>query len=729
MNLSNNQPSPDQQIQHFSKLTQQSSMKVFEWGNSKFRAIFAGAAFGMAIINLDGKIIESNLTLQQMLGYAENELFGVSLTDLILPEDINDGFEFLTDFAITDHHRIDKRCICKLNQVIWVRLTISLIRNIDNSPHFFIGICEDITIQKQAQEMSHSAELLQVILNNIPQLIFWKDRNSMYLGCNKVFADAMGLTSPEQIIGMYDYDLPSITFAEAEKYRAVDLQIMESDQAQLGIIESQPNSNGKEMWVERNKIPIHNSSGDVIGILGTLQDITLNKQAEISLKTSLSNLQEVQAKLKYDACHDSLTGLYNRFWLIEKLKQIMGKNSLYAVLFIDLDRFKVINDSLGHLVGDELLRQVAQRLQECLTKNNSTVTRLGGDEFILLLEDIDDLPIATNLATQIQSQLRLPFNLHNYEIYITASIGITFGIKTYQQPEDILRDADIAMYQAKSKGNGRYEVFNPEILAGLMERLSLENDLRRAIANQEFFLDYQPLISLSDQSVCGFEALVRWRHPAKGIISPNRFIPIAEETGLINPLGFWILREACQQAQFWLQAFYQQSPFSINVNLSPMQLKQPDLGCQVRQILAETGLPASCLKLEITESCILETDSSQLIILNQLKEMGIKLCIDDFGTGYSSLGRLHEFPIDTLKIDRSFVKRIDSGSTEIIEMILALAKGLNMNTVAEGIENLEQLHRLIQLGCHYGQGYLFAQPLDLHASTQFIRKFAKKSLT
>jgi diguanylate cyclase (GGDEF)-like protein len=449
-------------------------------------------------------------------------------------------------------------------------------------------------------------------------------------------------------------------------------------------------------------------------------------QAVNELQQAQVQLLEREKKLGHDAFHDALTELPNRAWFMNRLQQSIDlsyrrEDYLYAVLFIDLDRFKVVNDSLGHLVGDELLKSVARKLQASL-RHTDAVARFGGDEFVLLLEDIKDIEEPNRVAERIQHQLRQPFNLHDYEVFTEISIGIIVSTMGYDRPEDVLRDADIAMYYAKAQGRGRYEVFDPAMQTVAMTRLQLENDLRRAIALQEFCVHYQPIVSLSTGQLSGFEALVRWHHASGIIYPPAEFIPVAEETGLINELGWWVLQEACHQIGIWQQQFPQTPPLAINVNLSGVQLKQVNLLNRIEDILQQTGIPSYCLKLEITESCILETVSREEKMLKQLKALGIQLCIDDFGTGYSSLSRLHEFPIDTLKIDRSFVSRIgaDNSGVEIVQTIVTLARSRGMDIVAEGIETPTQLQKLRELGCELGQGYLFSQPVDREKATELL---------
>ncbi|MBF2047499.1 MAG: EAL domain-containing protein [Elainella sp. C42_A2020_010] len=458
-------------------------------------------------------------------------------------------------------------------------------------------------------------------------------------------------------------------------------------------------------------------------------ELTIQKtlQSVQAIREQQQQLQQAQQALMRVAYYDSLTGLPNRSWFIQRLAQLIEQpsaNRLYAVLFIDLDRFKLINDSLGHAVGDLLLQSVAHRLKNCL-RESDVVARLGGDEFAILLEAVENIAETEAIARRIQAQLKLPFQIEEMEIYSQASIGITLnslGLKRYDRPEELLRDADVAMYCAKAQGKGRFQVFDPIMQIRAKEYLDLENDLRRAISRRELSLHYQPIISTESGKLDSFETLIRWQHPSQGQISPSKFIPLAEETRLVVPLGWWVFEAACQQLQMWQQQFQQQS-IRLNINCSAIQLQQKDLVERISRTLQSRNLQGEHLKLEITESYLLENIASQTDTLNQLKELGIQLCIDDFGVGYSSLSRLHEFPIDILKIDRSFIQRVDiSAGTnlETIKMIITLAHSLGMDVVAEGVETPEQLAKLRELGCNFVQGYLFSHPVDSQAASRFL---------
>lgn len=466
-------------------------------------------------------------------------------------------------------------------------------------------------------------------------------------------------------------------------------------------------SDGEVRWLSLRCHVIYNKQGAANRIDGIIEDITQRKQ--------------VEAQLVHDALHDDLTKLPNRTLFIQRVEQALQtakkyKDYSFAVLFIDLDRFKLINDSLGHAMGDRLLVAISQVFQQCL-RPVDTVARLGGDEFTILLDGIKNINDATAVAQRLQEELSSAFELENYQVFTSASIGIVSSSTDYQQAADLLRDADIAMYRAKEQGKARHTIFDAAMYEQTRELLQLENDLHLALERQEFCLHYQPIVSLVTGKLTGFEALVRWMHPAQGLISPAKFIPVAEDTGLIVPLGEWVLREACRQMQDWRRKFPAFASLNISVNLASSQLKESNLTNQIKQIIVNTGLDASCLKLELTESMLMEDLQKTIDTLLQLKAMDIKLSIDDFGTGYSSLSYLHRFPIDTLKIDRSFINKISSNPEEcaVVKTIITLAHTLGMDAIAEGVETCEQSIKLKAWGCEFGQGHLFSKPLNSSA--------------
>jgi diguanylate cyclase (GGDEF)-like protein len=453
----------------------------------------------------------------------------------------------------------------------------------------------------------------------------------------------------------------------------------------------------------------------------TLQLEALNQQ----LQQEISDRHQAQEQLVYNALHDALTHLPNRTLLMERLEMGLQRakrypDHLFAVLFIDLDRFKAINDSLGHQVGDRLLLAIADRLQQ-LVRSTDTVARLGGDEFIILLDPIQDVNDAIRVAERIHAQLRLPLQLADREVFTSASIGIAASATHYQQASDLLRDADIAMYRAKEKGKARYEIFDRAMYAQAIQKLQVENDLRQAALRQEFYLNYQPIIALNTGRIIGFEALLRWQHPERGFVSPADFIPTAEETGLIIPIGEWVIHAACSQMKQW-QTKFSHPPAKISVNLSLKQLREPDFLEKIDRILAETEIAGESLNLELTESMLMDNVEELIFVLGQLRARNIRLSIDDFGTGYSSLSYLHRFPIDYLKVDRAFISSIGANgkNCQIAATIISLAHQLGIKAIAEGVETREQLQRLQALDCEEAQGYLFSQPLDLAATESLI---------
>jgi len=444
-------------------------------------------------------------------------------------------------------------------------------------------------------------------------------------------------------------------------------------------------------------------------------------------------LEETKEHFRHAAFHDSLTGLPNRAMFTELLKAEIESakrrnEHMFAVLFLDLDRFKNINDSLGHTHGDLLLVAFAERLERTL-RPVDTLARFGGDEFAILLSGMSDATDAVRVAQRIQDELMQPFVLDKNSAFASSSIGIALSSTGYERPEDILRDADTAMYRAKENGKARYEVFDHGMHARAVSRLQLESDLRQAVEQKEFCVYYQPIVSLQTGRLAGFEALVRWNHPRRGLVSPADFIPVAEETGLIVPIGEWVLQEACKHIRECQMAFPGHRSLSLSVNLSARQVAQADLLDRIKEALAVSKLSAHCLKLEITESVVMENAEAAALMFKQLRSLGVQLSIDDFGTGYSSLSYLHRFPLNYLKIDRSFVSRLTTDNDNaIVRTISTLARNLGMEVIAEGIETEEQYQQLKMLGCEYGQGYLFSHPVHSAGVLHLLAQDAHRDL-
>ena len=486
---------------------------------------------------------------------------------------------------------------------------------------------------------------------------------------------------------------------------------------------------GSWRTLESTASPIRNAKGQTDKLVIVNRDITERKRAE--------------EMLAHNAFHDGLTNLPNRALFLDRLQHTLTlskrhPNYKFAVLLIDVDEFRLVNDSMGHSAGDELLIQIGQRLRESVRRadmvsrprisytpdqplDDDTLARLGGDEFAILLDDIRDPVEAVRVAERLQAELAAPFLVDQQEIVISASIGISASTSPHTQAEDLLRDADIAMYRAKRAGKARCEVSDPAMHANAVKRLQLETDLRKAFDQAEFRVYYQPIVWLRTGRIAGFEALTRWQRP-EGILAPMEFIAVAEETGLIIPMNRQLLREACQHLRSWQSEFPSSPPLTMSVNLSSREFAQPDLASEIRKSLEETGVDPGCLQLEIIETIAMGDAEKSGHVLAHLKALGVRLSIDDFGTGYSSLSRLRRIPVDTLKIDRAFISNMDRDpeSREIVRIIIMLAHNLGLKAVAEGTETEEQVNLLKQLNCEMAQGYFFSRPADDQAMLKLL---------
>ena len=470
---------------------------------------------------------------------------------------------------------------------------------------------------------------------------------------------------------------------------------------------------GTYRWVLCRGMAVWDETGNTLRMAGSIADITDRKN--------------VEERLLHDAFHDSLTGLSNRALFVDRLTQAIlraRRNPTYrfAVLFLDLDNFKDVNDTIGHVVGDHLLINVANTLKTGI-RSVDTVARFGGDEFIILLDDIKEEQGVMRVAEWIKEQFASPLQADGHEVFTSTSIGIVFSHVDYQQSEEIIRDADIAMYVAKSMGRGRAEIFKPWMRQRVIERLTLETDLRQAINNEELRIYYQPIADLDSSKLIGFEALVRWQHRERGLLTPSEFVTLAEETGMIMAIDRWMLLQACQQVYAWNQRFQMDPELTISVNISAKHIASPELREYVAKVLEKTGLKPDNLKLEITEFSIVDHNEITAAAFTNLQGLGVQIQIDDFGIGYSSLGYLSHFPVNALKIDQSFVGSIveDQSQRDIVQAIITLTERLNVKVIAEGVETYEQLEQLRQLGCHLGQGYLLSTPMDIDGIESLLK--------
>lgn len=564
------------------------------------------------------------------------------------------------------------------------------------------------TLKKKLHELETNSERYTLIASSSNDGIWDWD-----LKTNEVFFDERW----KAIIGYEAHDELTASMDEwMDRIHAEDLELFKTEiEASLtGWTPAFKNEHrlqhqdGTYRWILSRGMAARHEDGTVYRVAGSIIDITDSKGAE--------------QQLLHNAFHDVLTGLPNRALFMDRLKRSLNRakyrpDYLFAALFLDLDRFKVINDSLGHQVGDELLIGIARRLEKSM-RPGDMIARLGGDEFAVIIDNLKSTDDAIQAAERLHQEMSIPYLLSGREVYASASIGVALSQSHHETAQDFLRAADTAMYHAKSRGRGCVELFDTEMHARALGQLQIETDLRRALQREELRIFYQPIVSTESRQVRGFEALVRWDHPEHGLLSPARFMPVAEETGLVIPIDQWVLRDSCRQLREWQQEFPMNPLLSVSVNLSGKQFAHPDLCDKVRAILDETGIIPLSIKLEITESSLVENPDAATQILRQLKELGVRISLDDFGTGYSSLSYLHRFPIDVLKIDRSFVNRMSvSKNSEIVRTIITLAINLGMEVIAEGVETEEQVAQLTSMRCDYVQGYLFSQPMradDVH---------------
>lgn len=581
----------------------------------------------------------------------------------------------------------------------WNALTVNPVFDSEGNYISAVGVMRDVTEQvHSARQLRESEANLSALIESTSDVIFSIDRQVRVLTCNATFRKlATSLVGVELGRGTYLLD-----YLEPGDRDAWHQYVQKSLAGESFVLEQKLTVGVRELYYEVSFSPIRTHDGQITGATLFGRDITQRKVAE--------------AQLLHNAFHDELTGLANRALFSERLERAFSRSkrrdTVFGVLSVGIDRFKNINESLGHAAGDQLLRELARRLEDCV-RPSDTVARLSGDEYMILLEEIKDVTDALRVTERIHRSLQQPFVLMQQEIIVTVSIGIVIDTNAYTKTENLLRDASTALFKAKSKPGIRQEIFNRHWHDDAVSRLELENDLRKAIRRNEFVLYYQPIVHMEEGRLAGFEALIRWNHPTKGLVSPGVFIPVAESTGLIVQIGEFVLKEACRQIRQWQLRYPAHQLLTISVNLSPRQSLQGEVIDHIASALRESQLPSGSLKVEVTESLFVENTNQMRVVLEDMAALGVQVQLDDFGTGYSCLSYLHEFPVHALKIDQSFVRRMGPGGTNsaIVQTIRSLAQHLNLSVVAEGVELKHQAAWLRTLGCEYCQGYYFARPM------------------
>jgi diguanylate cyclase (GGDEF)-like protein/PAS domain S-box-containing protein len=678
----------------------------------RFRRSFDDAAIGMALVGTDGRFLRTNRSLCNMLGYREVELLGKTFQDITHPDDLDADLDQVRRMLVGEirTYQMEKRYFHKEGQVVWALLSVSMVHDEEGEPLYFVSQIQDISERKRAEQKIRAAEQrYRTLVEQIPAVTYIDpvDDPETSLYTSPQIEQMLGYTPQEwQNEKLWPKRLHP---DDRERVLAADKRFEEGGGEPFREEYRLMAKDDSVVWLREEAVLVRDEAGEPLYWQGVFYDLTERKGLE--------------ERLHYQAFHDYLTDLPNRQLFMDRLGQALRRTRRWhnqvAVLFMDLDGFKVVNDSLGHDVGDLLLTLVAQRLRRCL-RPEDTLARFGGDEFVMLIDAVDDPAQAVQVAERITEELRRPFIMEGRELYVIASIGISLGGARTHDADGLLREADTAMYRVKDEG-GDFRVFNSAMYERAFTRLEVENDLRRAIEQEEFVVHYQPMVDLQTGELWGMEALVRWDHPERGLLEPSEFVPVAEESGLVIPMGEQILRESCFRAKEWQEENPRIPSLVMSVNLSALQLSRLDLADTVERVLGETGLEGSCLILDVTETVYVKVLAANTAMLDRLRGLGVRFSIDDFGTGYSSLSYLKRLPADALKIDQSFVKGLGENveDTAVVRMIIELAHTLGLEVIAEGVETEEQASLLKEIGCDFAQGYHFSKPLPPEAASGF----------
>ena len=683
----------------------------------RFQAVLDSTAAAVVVLQ-DDRVVAANRNASGLTGHAQAELMGLDFWGVVHPDfrELARQRAFARLSGQPAPPRYELKLVTAGGEERWADVTSTVLPWAGRPA--LLGMAFDITERKLAEvAMRETERRLRDVLENVQLASVLVDREGAVTFANAYLLELLGC-GEEEVVGHDWFDL-CVPLEDRERSRAAFARGIASGLLAPHEEQELLTPYGERRLLSWNHTVLHDYSGQVDGRASIGADVTERRRAE--------------QQLQHNAFHDGVTGLPNRALFMDRLNGALSRHrrrpeQRCAVLFVNMDRFKLVNESLGHAAGDRLLVEMAAVLRR-IARPGDTVARLGGDEFAVLMEDLEGPGDIERTAAALEDALASPFTLGTQDVFVTATTGIAVSEEGYERAEDALRDAHTAMHHRKTHAPGGHQVFDRSMHSLALRTLELERDLRRAVEREEFLLHYQPIVELATGRIAGFEALVRWEHPQHGLVSPLEFIHLAEETGLIFAIGRWALREACREMGDLLRG--SEADVTVNVNLSSRQFSQPDLVEQIEDALRQGGLPAQRLKLEITESVIMENAESAIGVLHRLKDLGASLGIDDFGTGYSSLSYLLRFPADTLKIDRSFMWAMGDGgrNAQIVRTIIVLAHSLQMAVVAEGVETEEQRRQLVALECRYGQGYLFSRPVDGERARAMLAEEARRRAT